>query len=212
MKTIVAIVEGHGEVSALRTLLGKLIDYERYGPVDISRLMRAPGSAGIERDLERLLEAARSIVPCNGVLVLIDADERCPKDWALGLARQVCELVLPFPVAIVCAKCEYETWFLASLETIAGQEGTNIPAGVAYPDLENVEERRGAKEWLSGQMSAGCSYRETRHQPRITQHLDPDLARRYSRSFRRLEHALEELLSAESPMVTPCCQEKQGSA
>jgi hypothetical protein len=203
MKTIVAIVEGHGEVEALRTLLEKLIDYERYGPVDIPRPMRAPGSAGAGRDLTRLLEAARSKKPCDGVLVLLDADEKCPKDWAPGLTEQARNLALPFPVVIVCAKCEYETWFLASLETIAGQEGTDIPAGVTYPHLKNVEERRGAKEWLSGQMPGERSYRETRHQSRMTQYLDPNLARQHSRSFRRLEHALKELLEANEPIVTP---------
>jgi hypothetical protein len=93
---------------------------------------------------------------------------------------------------VVCAKREYEAWFLASLQS--------IQAGQLYPgDPESI---RGAKEWLQHKFG----YREVRDQSRYTRMLDVALAKDRSRSFRRLCHAFEELIAATQfgpPIVTP---------
>jgi hypothetical protein len=99
---------------------------------------------------------------------------------------------LPFSVMVVCAKREYEAWFLASLPS--------IHAGQVYPD--DPESIRGAKEWLQRKFG----YREVREQSRYTQALDVALAKARSRSFRRLCDAFEELIAATQsgqPIVTP---------
>ncbi len=201
MKTIISIVEGPGDVSALPVLLTKINDWETTSLI-LPRPKNANGRPNIlkESGLERFLELARREPQCDGVLVLLDADEDCAMIFAQGLAQRASVLGLPFPVAIVCAKCEYETWFLASLETIAGEARTDIPKGVQY--LEPVEERVSAKGWLKRQMPRGCIYKEMQHQAKMTSLLEPGLVRAKSRSFRRLEHALQELLSGEV-RVTP---------
>jgi hypothetical protein len=199
MPTIHCIVEGQGEVKALRTLIWKLIDWE-HQRVTIATPKNAKGHGDLTKPggIERFLELARWESECDGVLVLLDADEECAAERARGLAARAREKDLPFPVAVVCAKCEYEAWFLASLETIAGHVG--IPAGTRFEG--NVENKRGAKEWLSGQMPKGRTYKETLDQASMTDLLDPDLVRPRSRSFRRLENAIKELLAGGNK-VTP---------
>ena len=79
---------------------------------------------------------------------------------------------------------------LASLETIAGNCG--LPANLKYEG--DIESKRGVKEWLTAQMPPGLAYKETLHQVKLTHLIDLDLAQQRSRSFRRLFHAVEELV------------------
>ncbi len=199
MKTIISIVEGYGEVTALPILLRGLRP-----EVTFHRPWNTKGRFKIvkEGELERLLELVRiqhKSGKCDGVLILQDADEDCPVEVAMTLAARAIKLQLPFPVAIVYAKCEYEAWFLASLETLRGKYG--LPANVTFPE-DKIEQIRGAKEWLAKHMPQDRGYSETRDQPAMTSLIDFDLVRKRCRSFQRLEHALEELLSG-SAIVTP---------
>jgi hypothetical protein len=199
MPTIQCIVEGQGEVKALRTLIWKLIDWE-HQHVTIATPKNAKGHGDLTKPggIERFLKLAEWESECDGVLVLLDADEECAAERARGLAARARELNLSFPVAVVCAKCEYEAWFLASLETIAGH--FDIPADARFEG--DVEKIRDAKGWLSSQMPRGRTYKGTLNQASMTDLLDPDLVRPQSRSFRRLEHAIQELLGGGNS-VTP---------
>lgn len=198
MHTIVTIVEGPGDVDALPILLRQLVNWEIYS-VNFPRPKNAHGKTNLTKPngIEQFLDLARREPSCDGVLILIDADEECSVELSRGLKQRVMKIGLPFPVAIVCAVCEYEAWFLASLETIAGQLNTNLPMEVRYDG--NPETVRGVKEWLTRQMEGGFVYKETQHQATMSSLLDPLLARSKSRSFRRLEHALEELLTSIKP-------------
>jgi len=193
MTTLICIVEGEGEVQAVRSLLHKIIGWESY--VDIPRPKNANGRNNLikEGGLEKFLQLAKTEPKCDGVLALIDADEDCAANLAKELAARAEKLRLPFPVAVVCAKCEYEAWFLASLETIRGS--CDIPDDAKFEG--NVEEIQGVKGWLTRQMPKGKIYRETHHQVRMTELLDPTRVRMRSRSFRRLEHAIQELINGE---------------
>ena len=129
--------------------------------------------------------------------MLIDANTYCAKELAHSLAQRARVLNLLQTVAIVCAKCEYETWFLASLETIAGYNlggRPGLPAGSQYED--NVEELRNVKGWLTQRMPDGRAYKETSDQASMTARIDIRLAQSHSRSFRRLCHALNRILGA----------------
>ncbi len=128
----------------------------------------------------------------GATIVLLDLDDGCAYREAQSLAENIRKFNLPHPVAVVFACREYEAWFLASINTIAGRY--DLPEGLTYEG--NVEARRGAKEWLTEQMPAGKTYKETIHQVSMTAHIDLDLARQNSRSFRRLCHAIEELVQA----------------
>ena len=79
-----------------------------------------------------------------------------------------------------------------------------LDPSVNAPD--NVEDIRGAKEWISRRMPSGRRYKETSDQENLTPYIDFDLAHFRSRSFRRLCHAVEELvdaIDAESLIITP---------
>ena len=202
--SIIAIVEGHGEVTAAPGLIRRILG-ERLGRYDISRIsaMRANGKPDLVNNLELRLELAIGDRP-DAILVLVDADGECPVEVAEELAARAFASNLGVPVAVVCAKSEYETWFICSLSEGTGEgirERLDIASSVNAP--EGVEDIRGAKEWLRGQ---GRGYTETEDQEDLTYHIDMELAHRRSRSFRRLCHAVEELVGAigeSEGVVTP---------
>ena len=110
-------------------------------------------------------------------------------------------------MVIACAKRMYETWLLASLETIAGRDLEGRP-GLAACSLStaDVEMIKSPKNWLNDRSPQGRAYKETEDQEAMTRLLDINLARGRSHSFQRLCHALEEALAAidtGAKIVTP---------
>jgi hypothetical protein len=89
---------------------------------------------------------------------------------------------LPFSIAVVCAKREYEAWFLASLESIHAER--------RYEG--DPEAPHDAKGWLKEHFG----YRQIRDQSSYTRKLNIELARMRSRSFCRLCHAIEEIVTS----------------
>lgn len=205
MLSIVPIVEGPGDVAALPILLRRLLS-ERYNRYDVEIANPKPtgGSGKLIKELERFLAYAATTPDCGSILVLIDADDKCPKELADSLASRSKELGLDKPTAVVCAKREYETWFLASLDTIKGKGRAAISDTASFTG--EIESFGGVKGWLSDQMPPDRTYKETTDQPSLTSFIDLSLAHANSRSFRRLCHAVEELLDAMDsgvPVVTP---------
>jgi hypothetical protein len=56
-------------------------------------------------------------------LVLLDADDDCPKDLADKLKDRCHANHADVAISIVIAKKEYEAWFLAAARSLAGQHG-----------------------------------------------------------------------------------------
>jgi hypothetical protein len=202
---VYAIVEGHGEADApgkehppaVTVLITKLLQelqcwtlFPQSKPVF---RLRSCGDFFAQGTLENVIRYHKGFTDCAAVLVLFDLDDGCPAEKGPELAGRIRAMgELPFSVVVVCAKCEYEAWFLASLESI--QPGHN------YPD--EPEDIRDVKGWLGREFG----YRERRDQSRYTQALDVGKALERSRSFRRLYHAFEELITAASAsqsVVTP---------
>lgn len=205
MLSIVPIVEGPGDVAAFPILLRRLL-HERYHRFDVEIAKPKPtgGSGKLIRDLERFLRYAVTTPQCGSILVLIDADEKCPKELAESLASRSKSLGLDKPTAVVCAKREYETWFLASLDTIKGKGRAAISDTASFTG--EIESFGGVKGWLSDQMPPDRTYKETADQPALTPFIDLNLAHANSRSFKRLCHAVEQLLAAMDsgvPVITP---------
>lgn len=205
--TIVAIVEGDGEENAVPQLIRNIL-WERLLRYDItvSRPIVAKGEGTFQKRAERFLRYAIK-AGCDGILVLMDADDNCPYDKARNISLRASELGLNVPTVIVYAKSEYETWFISSLSDHTGDEIRNrlgMDQLVNAPD--NVEDIRGAKEWLTRHMPFGRRYRETADQEHLTPYIDFDLTHGRSRSFRRLCHAVEQLVDAidgRSVIITP---------
>ena len=195
MPTIVPVVEGVGDVAALPGLLTRIL-LEKYNRTDVnvaqgkSKVVVANGRMKLESKLEQFLQHAHNKPECDAILVLLDADDDCPVDESRHLSRRCEQFHSICPVEVVYAHREYESWFLASLDTIRGQ-GV-IPDTVSIPTP--VEDVNNPKQWLTDQMPPGRAYKETTHQASFSGLIDVELAYNKSRSFRRLCHALEQLL------------------
>ena len=141
-------------------------------------------------ELERAVDlAARQAGTGGCVLILLDAETDCPRELAPNLLRRAREARRDRDIRVVLAKAEYEAWFLAAANSIAGQHG--IGASTEPPD--DAEAVTGAKEWLRARMPPGRSYRETLHQPALTAIFDLDAARS-APSFDKLWRDVSELL------------------
>lgn len=193
---IVAIVEGPGDKKAVPGLVRKILWECHCFEIPVSQAIPTGGKPFLLKRFERFLRYAVD----NGgtaVLVLLDADKECPRANAVGLARRATEMNLNVPVAIVYAKQEYETWFICSLAPDRGdriREWLELPADVTAPECP--ETIRDAKGWLRARMRRHRSYRETVDQEPLTHRLELDLVQTRSRSFRRLWHAVAELIQA----------------
>ena len=92
--------------------------------------------------------------------------------------------------SFVLAHREYESWFLAAAESLAGRRGLR-------PDLlapQTPEDIRDAKGWLSKQIQGTGSYSPTQDQGARSQWLDLSRARLKSRSFRKFWKEIEAIL------------------
>ena len=195
MRAIVPVVEGDGDAVAFPGLLMRILQ-ERYERHDVvvaqgkTGVVKANGRQNLEKRLDKFLQYAQSKPRCGAILVLVDADEDCPVTLAQRLSERCEQIGITCPVQVVCACTSYESWFLASLNTVKGRHG--IPStAVLSGDPEGV---RHPKQWLTDQMPSGQAYKETTHQASLSEVIDLDLARQKSRSFRRLCHALEQLV------------------
>ena len=147
--------------------------------------MGSGGRGNLTRDggIERFFGYVRDQ---DAVLIVLDADEDCPVDLALGLAQRIRALRPSVPAAIVAANAAFEAWFLADLESIAGKR---VKSRVLIPEAERSSESRTASA-TQGELERadrkGTTYKETTDQPALASMIDLDVVSRRSRSFRRL--------------------------
>ncbi len=178
-RTIVPIVEGDGEAEAAPALLRRIL-HERsdYYHIDVSPPKVTNGKGRLIRRLEDFLGYATITDGCAAILVLVDADADCPVELAVEFANRARSINVLVPTAVVCAKREYESWFLASDEDFNG----------------DAEEYNRAEQWLNRRFAAGLTYKKTKDQVRFSATMDMDAAFHASRSFRRLCNAVDELV------------------
>lgn len=184
---IASLVEGHGEVEALPVLIRRVAALVAPG-VAVQALRPHRHSRGKlvrEGELQRCGLVALANSPEAHLLVLLDADDDCPAE----LGPQFLEWIKPLRpsrTAVVVATREYETWFLASAESLRGRRGppeTLKPAA----DPEGI---RGAKDRIK-RSTLRRSYSPMADQAALTDGIDIDLARRRSDSFDKLCRVLE---------------------
>ena len=183
----------------LRRILGERL--QRYD-LRVVTPKNLHGKGQLDKKLESFLEYSAMESDCGGILVLRDADDDCPIELGKGLATRSQQRDIGYPVVIVCAKAEYESWFLASINTIKGNAGIPDTASLTG----NAEDIANPKQWLTDWLPPGQAYKPTTHQASLSTHIDLNLAHANSRSFRRLCHAVEELVDAidrHQVLVTP---------
>ncbi len=186
MTTVVCIVEGDGEVSALPVLLRRL--GEKYAP---SHWVNVPPPIRVRRDrflnrpeeFRRQLLLARSKCGDIGwILLLLDADDDCPVVLSARLLKESGQIVGPHQaVSVVLANREYESWFVAAASSLSGHRGF-VHDDRDEPDPDRP---RDAKGWIKRRM-AGRGYSEITDQPAMSALFDLELAFARSRSFRKL--------------------------
>lgn len=195
MVRIASIVEGHGEVKAVPILIRRLA--QSLAP---NLAVVAPRPIRVKRnkvlkpgELERYVHLAATMTEANGgILILLDADDDCPKDIASELLSRATTARQDRNIKVVLAKREYEAWFLAAADSIAGKR--SIAAATKAP--REPESIRGAKEWLSAKMSPGLAYRPTQDQASLTTSFDLNAARS-APSFEKLRRDIRSLLMQE---------------
>lgn len=163
-------------------------------PVEVTRPIRVARDRFLtkESDFERYLNIAAVVGgPGAGILILLDADDACPRELGPDILRRAARVRSDRTVEVVLANCEYETWFLAALESV-------VPAPLerGAPQVPtNVEAIRGAKERLRKYRF----YRPTADQARLTARFDMQAARSRAPSFDKMWRAVTGLLQSPDP-------------
>lgn len=187
------IVEGHGEVTAAPVLLRRLLhDQAQCFGINVGTpIRRTQSQFRREADVHTAVKIALSQPQCAAVLLLFDGEDDCPAElaeqvraWAQAVARET-------PCEVVIAYREYETWFLAAMESLRGT--CRIANDASAP--ANPESKRNAKGALEAFMPSGASYAETIHQQKLSAIFDMSLAHQRNRSFRKLTKAVGDLLA-----------------
>ena len=217
MKRLVLLGEGPGEEGALPVLARKLLDEkDSAGRFFVDQQViresnpvkwnKAEGRPDFTKWFSRLTIALRR-GNLGGVLAVYDGDAAsfpagsgtpfCAGNAAKVMARAAAEAGAgkTFSLAVVFACVEYESWIIAGIESLAGKRYSDgrpaLPPGLKFPSGDC--EAHG-KRWLE-QHCPG--YRPALDQSALTDLLDLRVVRAKGlRSFRRLEHAIDQLLDA----------------
>lgn len=157
-------------------------------------------------ELERAVEITARRVGDNGaVLVLLDADQDCPAELGPVLLARAQAVRPSMAISVVLANREFESWFLAGLESLRNER--SISEDAAFDgDPEAVT---GAKERLSSMMAR--RYAETLDQPAFSAKLDLVQARR-APSFRKLVRDIERIARAIAALDLPEARNPDGPA
>jgi len=200
MPTIVTIAEGDGEVEAAPLLVRRLLHevLQRF-ELGVPAAKNAHGRENLikEDGVERFVKYALHEPDAAAVVVVLDAEQDAACALACQLRARIQALNPRVPVAVVCADVQYESWFVDSIETLAGHCG--LAENAIRPDRPPPNPKR----WLCDLMPSARAYKETRDQAPLTARLDFSLLAERSRSFRRMRHAVEELVEAYEEGTNP---------
>jgi hypothetical protein len=191
------IVEGHGEVEAVPVLLRRLLAdagiFEQIAP----SIRKRRSDFNDKTKVKKAVRLAMIQPECEAILIIFDADDDCPKNFAekvSGWAREEAGLL---PCEVVIPNREFEAWFLGGLSGLAGHRSIYANA----EDQRDPERWRDAKGKLEEFME-NSAYSETLHQPGFSDQFSFKGAFQNSRSFRRMCHALETMFETLGKRVT----------
>jgi hypothetical protein len=189
---VAPIVEGHGEMTAVRELVRRIgLELLDGAFIEVAQPFRL--DSGKMRDPDELAKAIRvqgqRVPGRGGVLVLRDGDDKdvtCPVTLASSMRPGPAAGLVA--VEVVIAWREYEAWLLSAAESLRAHSAVRDDARTPA----NPEGNRGAKGRLESLMLE--SYKETLHQAKFSALIDLTMAKQNSRSFRRMVHAVEILI------------------
>jgi len=193
---IVPIVEGQSEVISVPPLIRRILrETINVWDIDAAKPFRVKRNLVVKKgEFERAIKQAiraryteRHVV--GGVLVLLDADDDCPRDLAETLLHRA-KSETRLPVSVVLPQMELEAWILASKEQLRGVRGIREDA----TSPEHPESIRGAKGQLSRNMGPGRCYIETADQVALVEKMDIQVCQERCPSFRKLIRDIEYLV------------------
>jgi hypothetical protein len=171
------VVEGDGDQRSVPNLVSRWC--QALG--DHQSFWRPPIRINVQReqDAGRVVDLVAARRDAEGLLVLRDDEDGCPKVDGPAMAQWFKDLAAPFPIACVLLYREYETLFLPFLSEWAGRTLSNGRAGL-LPDATfsgDPQGPRDAKGVLTKCMAPGRAYKETVDQLEYTRLLDIDALR-----------------------------------
>lgn len=160
------------------------------GYFDVARPIRVPRGRLVKEDeLEKAVRLASMKAGAQGlVIVLLDADDDCPAELGPAMLTRACTSHPPQRTSVVLANREFEAWYLAASDSIAGQRG--LPSDFHWDG--DPEGPRDAKGLLSAAMPGGMRYSETIDQPGFAAIIDLQAART-APSFDKLYRDLDRM-------------------
>ena len=190
--SIVPIVEGQSEVESVPLLIRRLRDeWREYGfrvekPVRVKRYQVVK-----DGELERRIQLALTRPDCAAIMIILDADDDCPKELAPDLLKRAKEMTSDVAVSVVMPKFEFESWFVGSIESLRGFRGISSIATIP----SNPEDIRDAKGFLTNEMAGNNHYLEVDDQPALTANFDMALAYDNCRSFKKFHNDLRKIIA-----------------
>jgi hypothetical protein len=200
MIQIASIVTGDAEKESLGILIRRIAAQIDPGFVPkVLSPIKIPESKLLKKgELERaVILASYKISHIGGIIILLDCDWKncCPAKVGPSLLRRATAPINNIPISVILAKQEFETWFIASVESLRGYRGLSVDIS-APPNPEKI---RGAKEWL-GRIMKRRSYSSTIDQPAFVAKFDMEIAKAapsFKRCFREITNMLRKLYSLE---------------
>jgi hypothetical protein len=200
--TIASVVEGHGEVTAVPKLLHRIAADLGVPLLTPKPPLRIPRSRLVApQGIENAVRAkATEVTAAGGILVLIDADDDCPAEYGPDLLARAQRARPDKRIAVVLANKEFEAWFLAAAQSLAGKHGFPDP----LPAPVDPEAHRDCKGLLTRARARNFPYKETIDQAPLASSFDITMARSNSPSFdkfcRDVAWLLEAVARGEDPV------------
>ncbi|MFZ2651783.1 MAG: DUF4276 family protein [Burkholderiaceae bacterium] len=194
MTVVASIVEGHGEQQAVQRLLRRIAtdaspqaQFRVNEPIRIKSGSFVNDSGYFSRYINLAAAKARQEI-AGHVLILLDCEDECPGRFGPALLGHASAIAPDVNIIVALAYREYETWFMAAVESLRGVEG--MSGAVVRP--ADPEATRNAKGWLGRHMPHG--YDPISHQLPFTNVFDLDAGRTIP-SFDRLYRKIASLLT-----------------
>ena len=185
------VVEGKGEVTAIPLLLRNWLHQQG----EFRDLLGKPfsldgkGNATCQHGIEGAVVAVANRPGCKGVLVELDADRDLACQLGPDLQKRAATVCRRVPVAVCVAEVKYESWLVASAESM---------------ELESLDfEPDRNPEALIKEALRPIRYIKTTWQARLTGRMNLELARSRSPSLTRLLDACMGYASAIPPGAEP---------
>jgi hypothetical protein len=115
-------VEGKSEVLSLPILLRRVAAHMQIRDLSVLRPLPVRRYEVVKPgELERHVElVAKKLGGGGGILVLLDADDDCPRNLGPALLRRAQAVEPRLPLSVVLASREFEAFFLAGMRSLAG--------------------------------------------------------------------------------------------